>query len=227
MGTSFVFDDPDAMRSICGINDSNIPYLEKLLGCSIYVRGDRAECNTEESPTPQLSAFLFTDLMDRLKRLSNVTSEIGEFEILMEFKASQNASEKGSEAAPSKHEFISVLSRSVYPKSNRQEDYIKSMKHSQISASYSPGASPPSGRLRSSRLLSPFFAVHRGALMLVATQPLPGLDKSVKSRKPFTSVCARTSRERRITPSIGYSADRTSRMSSVSSEASLPMLPLC
>ncbi len=138
MGTSFVFDDPDAMRSICGINDSNIPYLEKLLGCSIYVRGDRAECNTEESPTPQLSAFLFTDLMDRLKRLSAVTSEIGEFEILMEFKASQNASEKGSEATPSKHEFISVLSRSVYPKSNRQEDYIKSMKHSQITFGVGP-----------------------------------------------------------------------------------------
>ena len=47
MGTSFVFENPDAMRSVCGINDSNIPYIEKLLGCSIYVRGDRIECHTD------------------------------------------------------------------------------------------------------------------------------------------------------------------------------------
>ena len=46
MATSFVFSNPDAMRSVCGINDTNIPYLEKLLGCSIYVRGDRIECQT-------------------------------------------------------------------------------------------------------------------------------------------------------------------------------------
>ena len=138
MGTSFVFDNPDAMRSICGINDSNIPYLEKLLGCSIYVRGDRVECNTEESATPKSSTFIFTDLMDRLTRLSDVTNDIGEPEILMEFKASQSAYDKGQDHSPSQHEFISVLSRSVYPKSNRQEDYIKAMKHSQITFGIGP-----------------------------------------------------------------------------------------
>ena len=138
MGTSFVFDNPDAMRNICGINDSNIPYLEKLLGCSIYVRGDRVECNTEDSAAPQSCAFLFTDVLDRLTRLSDVTNDIGEPEILMEFKASQNAMDKDQDECPSPREFISVLSRSVYPKSNRQEDYIKAMKHSQITFGIGP-----------------------------------------------------------------------------------------
>jgi len=138
MGTSFVFENPDAMRCICGINDSNIPYLEKLLGCSIYVRGDRMECSTEESLSPDQASGLFSDLMERLVRLAGVTNEIGEFEILMEYKAAQSAREKGEEPTLFKHEFISVLSRSVYPKSNRQEDYIKSMKHNQITFGIGP-----------------------------------------------------------------------------------------
>ncbi len=138
MGTSFVFDNPDAMRSICGINDSNIPYLEKLLGCGIYVRGDRVECNTEQSVSPQTSSYLFSDIMDRLTRLSDVTNDIGEPEILMEFRAAQNSLEKNDEHAPTQREFISVLSRAVYPKSNRQEDYIRAMKHSQITFGIGP-----------------------------------------------------------------------------------------
>ena len=141
MGTSFVFDNPDAMRSICGINDSNIPYLENLLGCSIYVRGDRVECNTEESGDPQRTSKLFIDLLDRLSRLSGITSDISEPEILMEYKSVQDALDRaadGSSEKPAKREFISVLSKAVYPKSNNQEAYIKAMNRSQITFGIGP-----------------------------------------------------------------------------------------
>lgn len=138
MGTSHVFGDPDAMRSVCGINDSNIPYLEKLLGCSIYVRGDKVECRTEDSVTPDVTAEVFTRLMERLSVLSGITSEIGEPEILMEYKAIQSAMEKGESGAPGKREFISVLSKSVYPKSNHQEQYIHAMNNSQITFGIGP-----------------------------------------------------------------------------------------
>ena len=139
MGTSFVFENPDAMRSVCGINDSNVPYLEKLLGCSIYVRGDRVECNTEESASPENSSYLFTELMDRLSRLSGITSDISEPEILMGFKSVQNSLEKGDgSTTPSKREFISVLSKAVYPKSHHQEMYIHSMNNSQITFGIGP-----------------------------------------------------------------------------------------
>ena len=138
MGTSHVFGDPDAMRSVCGINDSNIPYLEKLLGCSIYVRGDMVECRTEDSVTPDVTAEVFTRLMERLSVLSGITSDIGEPEILMEYKAIQSAMEKGESGAPSKREFISVLSKSVYPKSNHQEQYIHAMNNSQITFGIGP-----------------------------------------------------------------------------------------
>lgn len=138
MGTSHVFGDPDAMRSVCGINDSNIPYLEKLLGCSIYVRGDKVECRTEDSVTPDVTAEVFTRLMERLSLLSGITSEIGEPEILMEYKAIQSAMEKGESGAPGKREFISVLSKSVYPKSNHQEQYIHAMNNSQITFGIGP-----------------------------------------------------------------------------------------
>ena len=138
MGTSHVFGDPDAMRSVCGINDSNIPYLEKLLGCSIYVRGDMVECRTEDSVTPDVTAEVFTRLMERLSVLSGITSDIGEPEILMEYKAIQSAMEKGESGAPGKREFISVLSKSVYPKSNHQEQYIHAMNNSQITFGIGP-----------------------------------------------------------------------------------------
>ena len=139
MGTSFVFENPDAMRSVCGINDANVPYLEKLLGCSIYVRGDRVECNTEDSATPEISSRLFSELMDRLSRLSGITSDISEPEILMEYKSAQSAMEKGQGTeAPSKREFISVLSKAVYPKSDHQEQYIHAMNNSQITFGIGP-----------------------------------------------------------------------------------------
>ena len=139
MGTSFVFENPDAMRSVCGINDVNIPYLEKLMGCSIYVRGDRVECNTEDSVSPEMSSTLFSELMDRLSRLSGITSDISEPEILMEFKSVQNTMEKADASeTPAKREFISVLSRAVYPKSQHQEQYIHAMNNSQITFGIGP-----------------------------------------------------------------------------------------
>ncbi len=143
MATSFVFDRTDALRSVCGINDSNIPYLEKLLGCSIYVRGDRIECNTEESGDSDRTSRLFTDLLDRLSRLSGITSDISEPEILMEYKSVQEALDKelsgsADSARPAKREFISVLSKAVYPKSSHQEEYIRSMNRSQITFGIGP-----------------------------------------------------------------------------------------
>ncbi len=141
MATSFVFDRIDALRSVCGINDSNIPYLEKILGCSIYVRGDRVECNTEESGDPERTSRLFTDLLDRLSRLSGITSDISEPEILMEYKSVQETLEKeasGSVDRPAKREFISVLSKAVYPKSSHQEEYIRAMNRSQITFGIGP-----------------------------------------------------------------------------------------
>ena len=138
MGTGYVFQNPDAMRSICGINDSNIPYIEKLLGCAIYVRGDSLECNTEQSVDPHASATLFADLMERLTRMASITSDIGEPEILMEFRACQNAMDKDEHETPSRREYISVLSRAVHPKSAHQEAYIRSMKNSQITVGIGP-----------------------------------------------------------------------------------------
>lgn len=138
MGTGFVFEDLDALRTVCGVNDSNIPYIERLFGCSIYVKGNRVECNTEESVDPERSAGLFTELFDRLSRLSGITEDIGEPEILMEYKAVQNLEENGEGTSSAKRDFISVLNKSVYPKSLNQERYIRSMKNSQITFGIGP-----------------------------------------------------------------------------------------
>ena len=138
MGTSFVFGDHDTMSKVCGINDSNIPYLEKLLGCSIYVRGDMVEFRTDDAASPEAAAQLFSQIMERLSAISSITSDIGEAEILMEYKSIQSAMEKGETDVHAKREFISVLSKSVYPKSNHQEQYIHAMNNSQITFGIGP-----------------------------------------------------------------------------------------
>ncbi|HAN43420.1 MAG TPA: PhoH family protein, partial [Sphaerochaeta sp.] len=59
----------------------------------------------------------------------------------MEYKSVQDALDRaadGSSEKPAKREFISVLSKAVYPKSNNQEAYIKAMNRSQITFGIGP-----------------------------------------------------------------------------------------
>lgn len=138
MATSFVFDNVESLRCVCGVNDSNIPYLEDLLGCSIYVRGNRVECNTEEAEDSQATASLFNALLDRLERLSTISSDISEPEILMEMKSIQSSLQKGESSQNQKRTFISILNKAVYPKSLRQEEYIQAMMNNQITFGIGP-----------------------------------------------------------------------------------------
>lgn len=137
IGSAFVFDNPDAMRSVCGINDSNLQYLEKLLSCSVYVRGNRIECNTESCQDPSETAQLFQDLLERLSRLASITNDITEPEILMEYKALQSARAKDGEKE-GKRQFIQILNKAVYPKSARQDEYIRAMHDNQITFAVGP-----------------------------------------------------------------------------------------
>lgn len=132
ISSSYVFDDSNSMRCVCGVNDSNVQYLENLLGCNIFVRGNRIECQVDDPSREDETVGLFGSLMDRLCRLSAITSDISESEILMEYKALQ------SSQAPAKRHFISVMNKTVYPKSPRQEEYIKAMKENQITFALGP-----------------------------------------------------------------------------------------
>ncbi len=124
MAVSYVFDNPKSLITVCGSNDCNLNYIENLMNVSLSVRGNRIDCNNSDSYVENHLVQLF----DRLVRLSEITDDISQPEILMEYKSIQNT---GSDTKTDRHH-ISVGTKSVYPKSNKQEDYIRAMEENQV-----------------------------------------------------------------------------------------------
>lgn len=144
MTSGFVFEDTNAMRTVCGPNDCNIPYIEKLVGCNLLLRGNRLECHIDEGEESESKAFVFSGLMQRLTNLAGITNDITEPEILMELKALESslafeAKGKGPESEQgAKRTAIHVLNKSVYPKSLNQQQYVRAMERSQITFAIGP-----------------------------------------------------------------------------------------
>lgn len=144
MISGFVFEDTNAMRTVCGPNDCNIPYIEKLVGCSLFLRGNRLECRINEGEDCASKAAVFSALMQRLANLAGITNDITEPEILMELKALESSiafesNGKGSEGEQgAKRTSIHVLNKSVYPKSLNQQQYVRAMERSQITFAIGP-----------------------------------------------------------------------------------------
>lgn len=144
MGRSIVFESENLMRSVCGVNDRNIPYLEMLLGFDFYVKGNSMEFSGPEGE----SARCFSALMQRLKLMASRGQEITEPEIFMEYQAvrslpttdhvlagqavSNDAGDPHLGEVSSTDVVINVSGKSVYPKSIRQRQYIEAMNLNQI-----------------------------------------------------------------------------------------------
>lgn len=122
MTSSYVFEDTEVVAAVCGANDSNISYMEKLLNCEIAVRGNRVECCTQD----ENCGAVFTGLMERLERLTVITKDISQPEILMEYKALESCKEETT------RHHITVGTKAVFPKSSKQEEYIKQMENNQV-----------------------------------------------------------------------------------------------
>ncbi len=125
MSAGFVFENPQVLATVCGPNDTNIDYLEKLLGCTLTVRGNRIEYPGEDKAVTEA----FSALLPRLQRLASISEDISQPEILMEYKALESAEERVENSV---RKIITIGTRTVYPKSIRQEEYISAMENSQI-----------------------------------------------------------------------------------------------
>ena len=119
--SGYEIENDDSLRQICGPNDSNIPYLEEVTGCRISVRGNRLEF----TGSPEERALL-SNLLDRLMELSAVSDDISRQDILMELKSLDRSPEEGSSR------IITVGTRTIYPKGNRQLEYVRAMEGSQV-----------------------------------------------------------------------------------------------
>lgn len=130
MDRSVVFPDEEQMQRVLGINDRNLPYMEALLGCDLFAKGTMLTCLSKDEQVGNR----FISLLERLKQCSIHQHYFSEVEIFMEFQSlkSDQPLQQILDIEESEKTCIMVHNRYAYPKSARQEAYIKSMEASQI-----------------------------------------------------------------------------------------------
>ena len=126
---SVYFDDSQTMSWVLGINDRNVSYLEILLGSEIFVRG-----NSISSDKPSF----FSDFIDRLIKVAKQREcELSESEIFMEYQL-LNCDDSIIKPFSKKDNCINVSSKSVYPKSPKQAEFINLLNLNQICFAVGP-----------------------------------------------------------------------------------------
>lgn len=131
MERSVDFSSEEQMGRVLGINDRNLPYMEALLGCDLYVKGNTVSCLSKDEGV----VTRFLSLIARLKTVSEGQHYFSEAEIFMEFQSLKHTTLTLDEVLQPEvgdRPFIMVQNRYAYPKSPRQETYITSMEQNQI-----------------------------------------------------------------------------------------------
>ncbi len=138
MAETYVFNDEKA-ELILGPNDRNLSYLELILGSDLTVRGNTL--------TLWRSNPLFIPLMKKLEETSSERGALGEGEIYMDFQSvkdeygeDETKVEDKSEAKGGR-ESISVLGKTVWPKTKTQKEFISALFSSQLVFASGPAGS--------------------------------------------------------------------------------------
>ncbi len=137
MAETFIFDGENA-ELILGPNDRNLSYLELILGSDITLKGN--------TMTLWRNCGFFIPLMKRLESVSAERGALSEGEIYMEFQAvkEEQGEEKQSGSAVSekeKRDSISVLGKTVWPKTGKQKELINSLFSNQLVFASGPAGS--------------------------------------------------------------------------------------
>ncbi len=126
MAQTHVFKD-NSSALVLGSNDHNLGYLELLLGSDLLVKGNTI--------TQYSSSLIFNPLMKRLEEVALERGELEEGEIYMEFVQISEAiknEKKEEDISEKKRELITVLGKTVWPKTENQKKLISSLSSSQI-----------------------------------------------------------------------------------------------
>ncbi len=115
----YVF-SPEGAELVLGPNDSNMPYLELLLGTEIKVRGT--------SVISERGNMLFSLFMRNLEKLALSRGALGESEIYMEWQMLTEPDAKREEGQLS----ICAAGKSIYPKSNEQKRMFRALQSSDV-----------------------------------------------------------------------------------------------
>ncbi len=136
MAETYIFNEENAFL-ILGPNDRNLSYLELILGSDLTVKGNTLTLWRNNSA--------FIPLMKALEEAAAERGALSEGEIYMEFqsvKASVEEEDKEEEKNDKKgRQYISVLGKTVWPKTKVQKDFISSLFSSQLIFASGPAGS--------------------------------------------------------------------------------------
>lgn len=121
--SSYAFSSQESEEKVLGANDSNLSYLEMLLGSDMTVRGNVVFSEGEGELLPSL--------FKRLEELARKEDEITESQIFMEYQQVLYST---------RSEDVSILVREkrISAKTIRQKEYMKALEESQIVFSIGP-----------------------------------------------------------------------------------------
>ena len=129
MSETYIFSN-DCMPLILGENDKNLTYLELLLGCNISLKGNSL---VADNPRQSIAPFF-----SRLERISKERGELSESEIFMEYNLVDNDIDIDFLTGEKKNDTISVLGKTIWPKSNSQRRMIRALNSDQVVFAYGP-----------------------------------------------------------------------------------------
>jgi len=131
MEKRITFDSEELIRRVLGVNDRNIPYVETLLGCELFVRSNEVVCLSDD-PLIQ-SRFLL--LFSRLGRLAEDQLFLNETDIFMEFQTIKNDVSPDKDSISGERDSrksIKIHNRRAYAKGANQEHYLQLMEENKI-----------------------------------------------------------------------------------------------
>jgi len=136
--------EPEHLLQVCGVNDSNLKFLEKRLEVQIFPKG-----NTISILGTQADTFIAYNVLYSLYELCNTGLTIEEDHIKMAFKIEKNKIKEQSKdkddypteflhSKNNKQDLIVTPKQKVMPKSENQKDYLKKLRSKTINFATGP-----------------------------------------------------------------------------------------
>ena len=138
MAETYIFNEENA-ELILGPNDRNLSYLELILGSDLTVKGNTL--------TLWRNNGAFIPLMKALEKTAQERGALSEGEIYMEFQSvkslvEEEEKESSVDSSDKKgREIISVLGKTVWPKTKIQKEFISSLFTNQLIFASGPAGS--------------------------------------------------------------------------------------
>ena len=115
---TIVVPDTEVLSCVCGTNDNNLRLIEEHLGIPVFTRGNELSVDTEDSSIREEFQYIIDRVVDEINDGSKNSYDIITSVLHMEKRADM---ENTSIIVPG-------ALRKVYPRTQNQADYIKSMR---------------------------------------------------------------------------------------------------